>query len=92
METLIHEGIDDLARLNACDINFHRVMARITRNHLVENIYNFVIDIFAPTINALYAVDVHRKLLNAIVARDRDLAANSEHEHTTVWRKTRTIH
>ena len=89
MENLVNAGVDDLDRLNACDIEFHRVMARITRNHLVENIYNFVIDIFAPTINALYAVDVHRKLLNAIVARDRDLATNSEHEHTRVWRTTR---
>ena len=90
MEELIDAGIDDLDRLNACDIEFHRVMAKITRNHLAENIYNFVIDIFAPTINARYAVDVHRKLLDAIITRDRDKAANSEHEHTTVWRRTRT--
>ena len=90
MENLVNASVDDLDRLNAFDIEFHRVMARITRNHLVENIYNFVIDIFAPTINARYAVDVHRKLLDAIITRDRAGATNSEHEHTTVWRTTRT--
>jgi len=90
MEKLVGDGIDDLDRLNACDIEFHRVMAGITRNHLVENMYNFVIDIFAPTINARYAVDAHRKLLDAIVTRDPAGATNSEHEHTTVWRATRT--
>ena len=90
MEDLSIAGVDELARLNECDIHFHRIMAKITRNHLVENIYNFVIDIFAPTINARYAIDVHRKLLAAITTRDRDRAANSEHEHTTVWRTTRT--
>jgi DNA-binding FadR family transcriptional regulator len=91
MEDLINGGVDDLNRLNECDIRFHRVMAKITRNHLVENIYNFVIDIFAPTINARYALDVHRKLLDAIIQRDREQAARSEHEHTRVWRKTRKI-
>jgi DNA-binding FadR family transcriptional regulator len=90
MEELNVAGVDNLDRLNECDIHFHRVMAKITRNHLVENIYNFVIDIFAPTINARYAIDVHRKLLDAIITRDRDRAANSEHEHTAVWRTTRT--
>ncbi|RQW03791.1 FadR family transcriptional regulator [candidate division KSB1 bacterium] len=89
MEDLFNSGVADLDRLNACDIYFHRVMAKSTRNHLVENIYNFVIDIFAPTINARYAVEVHRKLLEAIIARDRDKAAKSEHEHTTIWRTSR---
>jgi len=91
MEDLVSAGVDDLDRLNACDLHFHRVMAKVTRNHLVENIYNFVIDIFAPTINARYAIDVHRKLLYAIVTRNRDQATSSEHEHTTVWRTTRRI-
>jgi GntR family transcriptional repressor for pyruvate dehydrogenase complex len=91
MEEKFNEGVDDLNVLNECDIHFHRVMARITRNHLVENIYNFVIDIFAPTINARYALDVHRKLLDAIVKRDSEQATSNEHEHTTVWRKTRRI-
>ena len=91
MKDLISAGVDDLNRLNECDIHFHRVMAQITRNHLVENIYNFVIDIFAPTINARYALDVHQKLLDAIITRDREQATSSEHEHTTVWRTTRTM-
>jgi DNA-binding FadR family transcriptional regulator len=90
MEDLVSAGVEDLDRLNACDIEFHRMMGRITRNHLVENIYNFVIDLFAPTINARYALDVHRKLLDAITSRDRSRAANFEHEHTAVWRTTRT--
>ncbi|GAK53800.1 hypothetical protein U14_05074 [Candidatus Moduliflexus flocculans] len=91
MEATSQARVDDLEKLNACDIQFHRVMAKLTRNHLVENMYNFVIDIFAPTINAHYALDVHKKLLEAILARDRELATNIEHEHTAIWRTTRKI-
>lgn len=91
MEAISQAGVDDLEQLNACDLQFHRVMAKLTKNHLVENMYNFVIDIFAPTINAYYALDVHKKLLDAIVARDRERATNIEHEHTTIWRATRKV-
>lgn len=89
MEELSAQNVEDLNQLNACDIQFHRTMAKITRNHLVENLYNFVIDIFAPTINAQYALEAHRNLLNAILNRDRAQAISSEHQHTTVWRTTR---
>ena len=53
------------------------------------NIYNFVIDIFAPTINGQHGFEVHRKMLAAIVARDPMGAAEAEREHTETWKRTR---
>ncbi len=91
MEETINSGEQDIEVLNRYDINFHRIMAKITRNHLVENMYNFVIDIFAPTINARFGLNEHKKILDAIIARNRDEAAVHEHEHIEVWRQARKM-
>ena len=68
-EELGRRGVTELAQLNACDLKFHRTLAGLTKNRLIENMYNFVIDIFAPTINAAYGLDPHRKIISAIANR-----------------------
>ena len=84
-EALGQRGETDLAQLNACDLKFHRTMATLTHNHLIENMYNFVIDIFAPTINATFGLERHRKIIAAIVSRDKAAAMAAEHDHTATW-------
>ncbi|SDH57025.1 FadR/GntR family transcriptional regulator [Propionivibrio dicarboxylicus] len=84
-EALGQRGETDLAQLNACDLKFHRTMATLTHNHLIENMYNFVIDIFAPTINATFGLERHRKIITAIVGRDKAAAMAAEHDHTATW-------
>ena len=84
-EELGKRGETDIAVLNACDLKFHRTMAALTNNHLIENMYNFVIDIFAPTINASFGLERHRKIMTAIAKRDKAAAMAAEHDHTATW-------
>lgn len=77
----------NLAEMNACDLKFHRTMSELTHNKLIENMYNFVVDIFAPTINGAYALEPHRKILAAVCARDKIAAILAEKEHIATWRK-----
>ena len=84
-EELGKRGETDIAVLNACDLKFHRTMAALTNNHLIENMYNFVIDIFAPTINASYGLERHRKIMVSIASRDKAAALAAEQEHTAAW-------
>lgn len=88
-EALGQRGETDLAQLNACDLKFHRTMATLTHNHLIENMYNFVVDIFAPTINGSRALTTHRKLVAAIAARDKMAAIEAEKAHIATWKETR---
>ena len=84
-EELGKRGETDIAVLNACDLKFHRTIAALTNNHLIENMYNFVIDIFAPTINASFGLERHRKIMTAIANRDKAAAMAAEHDHTATW-------
>ena len=74
--------------LDELDIQFHRVMARIAGNRLLENIYNFIIDLFAPTINARAGAYTHTLIMEAIEKRDTSLAEISEREHIGAWRRS----
>lgn len=84
-EALGRRGETDITLLNACDLKFHRTMAEMTHNHLIENMYNFVIDIFAPTINATFGLERHRKVMAAIANRDKAAAMEAERDHTATW-------
>ena len=84
-EALGQQGETDISVLNACDLKFHRTLAAVTHNHLIENMYNFVIDIFAPTINATVGLERHRKIMSAIANRDKAAAVEAEQAHTAAW-------
>ena len=88
-EALGQRGEADIALLTACDVKFHRTLAGLTKNHLIENLYNFVIDIFAPTINGTYGLIHHRTIMAAIAKRDKTTAVAAEKEHTATWRGNR---
>jgi GntR family transcriptional regulator, transcriptional repressor for pyruvate dehydrogenase complex len=87
-EALGRRGETALSVLNACDLKFHRTLASLTNNHLIENMYNFVIDIFAPTINASYGLEPHRKIMAAIVSRNKAAAIEAEHHHIATWKES----
>ena len=69
------------------DLKYHRLMGEITHNHIVRNIYDFVIDLFAPTINSDLGYVEHRKMHEAIVARDYDKAMIAVEDHIRAWLK-----
>ncbi len=77
----------DDERLNELDVAFHHVMAKIAGNRLVENIYNFIIALFAPTISARQGAYTHGRILEAIIQRDISLAEVSEQEHIEAWKR-----
>lgn len=69
------------------DIQYHRLLGKFTHNQIVENIYNFVIELFTPTINPIHAgvYEVHKNLHDAIMNRDARRAVKLVREHTSTW-------
>ena len=82
----IEENKDDPDRLFKCDLAFHNVMGKITRNPLVQNVYGFVIQLFAPTMRAGHGLEAHRKLLEALRNRSIGAAVEAVEEHDEIWR------
>jgi DNA-binding FadR family transcriptional regulator len=80
------DGIADLKILSNSDLKFHYVMASITKNQMVESIYRFIAEIFAPTMHGDYALEPHELILEALHKRDLDLAIKAIEKHTEVWR------
>ena len=69
------------------DLRYHRLLARFSHNSIVENIYNFVIELFTKTINPIHVgvAEVHQRLHQAIMDRDADKAVEAVREHTAIW-------
>ncbi|MFW6180447.1 MAG: FadR/GntR family transcriptional regulator [Spirochaetota bacterium] len=80
LEGLLDRGVSGPERLAEADVAFHKALGRATRNRMVERIYSFVMDFFAPSIETTHrkqrkgtlAREQHRRIFNAL--RDRDLA------------------
>ncbi|HKM06953.1 MAG TPA: GntR family transcriptional regulator [Sphaerochaeta sp.] len=70
-----------------CDLRYHMMLAKFSHNSIVENIYTFVLELFAKTINPVHkgVTDVHRRLQMAIMARDVDAAVLAIRDHTQIW-------
>ena len=72
------------------DIYYHRVMGEITHNKIASSIYNFIIDLFAPTIDSAVGYDAHRAMHQAIMKKDYDRAMLSVEEHLKAWTHAKT--
>lgn len=66
---------------------YHEVLGRITHNRLVENLYHFVIDLLAPTMRPGHGMETHKKIVDALRARDTDAADAAIREHDEIWKK-----
>lgn len=82
----IEAGNGEPDELFARDLAFHNVMGRIAGNPLVENVYGFVIQLFAPTMRAGHGLEAHKKLLDALRNRDLAAAIAAVEEHDEIWR------
>jgi GntR family transcriptional regulator, transcriptional repressor for pyruvate dehydrogenase complex len=75
-----HES--DSAVLTELDLRFHRAIGMATKNELIRKVYDFTLDLFAPSIRQTHerpdkgrnALDHHRNILLGIEARDRERA------------------
>jgi GntR family transcriptional repressor for pyruvate dehydrogenase complex len=91
MGRFLHElgkGDATNAAASRYDIQYHRLLGHCTHNSIVENIYTFVIGLFAPTINPIHegVYEVHRALHEAIMRRDMAAAVKQVHRHTLIWK------
>lgn len=74
-------------RASEYDIQYHRLLGKISSNTIIENIYNFVIELFSPTINPIHSgvYEAHKNLHEAIMRRDREAAVACVQDHTKTW-------
>ncbi|WP_456286424.1 FadR family transcriptional regulator [Microbacterium sp. JZ70] len=80
-------GTDDLAAVTDADLRFHRAVTMAAKNDLLTRVELLTRSIFAERdrlahrhVGTVDALDLHRTLLDAIIARDAD-AARAAAEH-----------
>ncbi|MDC7244507.1 MAG: GntR family transcriptional regulator [Sphaerochaetaceae bacterium] len=74
-------------KANEYDIEYHHQLGNLTHNPIIERIYDFVIELFTPTINPIHAgvYEAHESLHNAVMNRNIDEAILCVHTHTDIW-------
>ena len=91
MESAAVEDNEGHRARDKADLEFHRILGGLTKNSMVANIYSFVMELFAPTIDATYGLPQHRLLVEAIRNRNSADAMHAVEEHTRVWCKANNI-
>jgi DNA-binding FadR family transcriptional regulator len=90
MKRFLHElgkQKPDHEHANELDIQYHRLLGKLSHNPIVERIYNFVIELFTPTINPIHSgvYEAHSNLHQAIMERNTEQAVACVREHTHTW-------
>lgn len=94
MEVLKHNDDKNYDKLLACDLEFHHILGRITRNRLLEKLYRFVMEYFRPyiaqsirnhTYFSLESNETHKILLTAVENRDFVSAEQAVENSVEVW-------
>jgi GntR family transcriptional repressor for pyruvate dehydrogenase complex len=83
----------DSKSLTELDLRFHLAIGRATKNELIRKVYEFTLDLFAPSIeethkrpdNRANALKHHENILSGLVARDRELAEAAVQESIKQW-------
>ncbi|MCF7944538.1 MAG: FadR family transcriptional regulator [Spirochaetia bacterium] len=71
------------------DLKYHRLMGKMTHNNIVDNMYSFVVDLFAPTINSDLGYQEHRVMHEAIMEKDYEKAMKAVEDHSKAWQRNR---
>lgn len=94
LDAAMSKFLDELQKENVSsvdamkyDLAYHRLLGKLSHNPIVERIYNFVIELFSPTINPVHSgvYEVHRRLHQAIMRRDVQSAVDCVKDHTKTW-------
>ncbi len=83
----------DSSRLTELDLGFHRAIGAATRNELIRKIYDFTLDLFAPSIKKTHdlpdkgrnALVHHERILEGLEARDRERTEAAVRESIKQW-------
>jgi len=90
------EEKDDYHLLASLDMEFHDLLADVTKNRLVKKIYSLIMSFFAPSVqeshrnqgyHAERAIRVHEDLLEALRLRDNNMAAEAVKASVDTWEK-----
>ena len=96
MEELIENygeiGVDELVQ---SDLDFHRALGDAAQNRLVDKIYSFVMDFFAPSIRMTHenerggrkALFHHQRIYAALKKRNVDEAVEAVEESILAWKE-----
>lgn len=95
MEKAVVTRKSTFQELTQLDIEFHLTLGQLTHNALLEKIYRFILDFFAPTIEKTYhrektgtnALRLHRNILNALLERDLEKAQIALRESIHEWQR-----
>ncbi|OHD75189.1 MAG: hypothetical protein A2177_14155 [Spirochaetes bacterium RBG_13_68_11] len=77
----------DRKRLFEADLRFHEVLGSLTGNRLVANVYQFVIELLAPTMHPGQGLDAHLRIVEALQAHDLAGALRAVDDHDEIWRR-----
>ena len=95
MERQANEQPHDSKLLTECDLYFHAAIARATENELIEKIYGFTLELFAPSIEETHrdaqsgnlALQLHKAILDGLKARDLKKTEKAVKESLDSWRR-----
>ena len=93
MAESVDKGVTDAKTLTALDLAFHHAVGRATKNELIRKVYEFTLDLFAPSIeethrrpdNSRNALRSHANILAGLETRDRERAETAVRESITQW-------
>ncbi len=97
MSRKLEEGLLDSREFAQHDLAFHKALGHVTKNKLVERIYNFVLEFFAYSIEqthqnenenevSMLALSLHRGILEALTERDLEKATQAVQESIDSWK------
>lgn len=93
MRRRIESGERDPKVLAACDMELHRALGRATKNGLIEKLYGFLIEYFAPSIEKVHqdetsrlaALRLHDEIAAALRVRDARRAEQAIESYDQGW-------
>lgn len=75
------------------DIELHRKIAAATHNEIIQGIYNFVIELFKPSINPLQknVAQNHQGIIDSLMSGDLEMAEKYLDQHIKSWSDDKNI-
>ncbi len=86
LKKCIEDFPNDNERARPYDVAFHGAMGKATKNLLVQNLYAFVIELLAPTMQPGHGLEAHEALVEALRTRDEAAAIEAIRVHDVIWK------
>ena len=95
MERVVKHETFTLQALSCYEANFHKALGRATQNKLVEKIYDFIMELFEPSIKrthenektGLTVLRIHKNILDSLIEKNLEKAYAAIEESIIEWQK-----